>query len=124
MDADYEKQRMEARSRYSRTVDDGSRVTLRLEGEVLTIQMPVRLDYLVTEAARREAKTFVGKFRSIDIHFQQTEYLDSSGLGLLLGLRALLPDGSGKPRILGAKAPGVKLPIHHSKFNLLFDIQD
>lgn len=123
MSVDYDKLRMDARNRYSRTADDGSRVTLSLEGDNLVVQTPLRLDYLVTDAARRDAKTFSGKFQGIEVRFNQTEYLDSSGLGLLLALRALLPEGAKRPRLTGIRSEGVRLPLHHSKLDLLFDIQ-
>ena len=45
------------------------------------------------------------------------------GLGLLLALLALLPEGAKRPRLTGIRSEGVRLPLHHSKLDLLFDIQ-
>lgn len=58
-----------------------------IEGTTLTIFLPKELDHPVADAVRGEAEAAAEKtyIRTIVFDFSKTEFMDSSGVGLLMG---------------------------------------
>lgn len=59
----------------------------QLEGTTLTVFLPKDLDHPVADKIRKEAENIAGKtyIRTILFDFSETEFMDSSGVGLLMG---------------------------------------
>lgn len=59
----------------------------QLEGMTLTVFLPKDLDHPVADQIRKEAENIAGKtyIRTILFDFSETEFMDSSGVGLLMG---------------------------------------
>jgi ABC-type transporter Mla MlaB component len=121
MSDDYQKQRLEARAQYMRTESDGSRISTALDNGHLVVDMPERLDHLVTTPALKEIRQFQGKVQSMEIRLHKTVYVDSSGLGYLLMLSGLLPSRSIRAKLSGVTHTGVKVPLQVANFHKLFD---
>lgn len=120
MNMEYHQQRLEARNTHMRTSGDGTKVILTLTDGQLVVDMPPRLDYLVITPAIHEANKCKGKVTSVEVRMHQTQYIDSSGVGLLLILHSLLPAGSDKPRLSGVVHSGVKLPLTYANLDKIF----
>ena len=58
-----------------------------LEQTCLTIRLPKELDHLVTDELRRESDRIMARnyVRRILFDFADTEFMDSSGIGLIMG---------------------------------------
>lgn len=59
----------------------------KLEGTTLTIFLPGDLDHPVSDLIRKETDRIIGRvyIRTIIFDFSTTEFMDSSGIGLLMG---------------------------------------
>ena len=59
----------------------------KLEGTVLTVVLPQDVDHPVTDLVRRETDHIINQnyIRTIIFDFTHTEFMDSSGIGLLMG---------------------------------------
>ena len=59
----------------------------KLEGTVLTVVLPQDVDHPVTDLVRRETDYIMNQnyIRKIVFDFAHTEFMDSSGVGLLMG---------------------------------------
>ncbi len=59
----------------------------QLEGTTLRIILPPDLDHPVADMIRKEAESISGKtyVRTILFDFSRTEFMDSSGIGLVMG---------------------------------------
>ncbi|MBU5481193.1 anti-sigma factor antagonist [Blautia sp. MSJ-19] len=59
----------------------------KLEGTTLVILVPEELDHPVSDWIRKEAEKLAGRtyIRTIVFDFSQTQFMDSSGVGLLMG---------------------------------------
>lgn len=59
----------------------------KLEGAVLTVVLPEDVDHPVTDRMRRETDRIITRnyIRKIIFDFTHTEFMDSSGVGLLMG---------------------------------------
>lgn len=93
-------------------------VTHTREG-VLTIQLGEKFDFDYVEEFRdiytkADAKAYV-------LDFRNTEYMDSSGLGMLLNMRRYLGDGAVPIKLVNCR-PQVKKILLISKFETKFDL--
>lgn len=87
--------------------------------DVLTVQLEEKFDFDYVEEFREiytksEAKSYV-------LDFRNTEYMDSSGLGMLLNMRRYLGDGAIPIKLVNCR-PQVKKVLLISKFETKFDI--
>lgn len=59
----------------------------QLEGTTLRIILPQELDHPMADLIRKGAETIAGRtyIRTIVFDFSETEFMDSSGIGLLMG---------------------------------------
>lgn len=93
-------------------------VTSERDG-VKTIQLAEKFDFDFVDEFRdvyndSAAKSFV-------IDFRNTEYMDSSGLGMLLNMRRALGDGAVPIKLINCR-PQVKKILLISRFETKFDI--
>ena len=58
-----------------------------LSGTTLTVLLPIEIDHHNAEQIRREADRLIQnrKIKSVIFDFSQTEFMDSSGIGMLIG---------------------------------------
>ncbi|MDD7738485.1 MAG: anti-sigma factor antagonist [Fusicatenibacter sp.] len=74
------------------------------KGTVLIIRLPAELDHPVSEQIRLESDEIMEEHNilQIDFDFRKTTFMDSSGIGLIMGrFRRIAPIG-GKVRIIHA----------------------
>lgn len=59
----------------------------QVKGSILTIKVPAELDHHLAEEIRRQAEVIQNEhnIRQIDFDFGQTTFMDSSGIGLVMG---------------------------------------
>ena len=59
----------------------------KLEGTVLTVVLPQDVDHPVTDLVRRETDHIINQnyIRKIVFDFTHTEFMDSSGIGVIMG---------------------------------------
>lgn len=94
-------------------------VTTQLEADKLTIQISGRFDFSVHNEFRQASKQAESNVKRIVIDLSNTDYLDSSALGMLLVLRDKV-DGNAI-KIIGAR-PDVKKILEIANFNKLFTV--
>ena len=76
----------------------------KLEGTVLTVVLPQDVDHPVTDLVRRETDHIINQnyIRKIVFDFTHTEFMDSSGIGVLLSRYKQMEGSRGTVRIYGA----------------------
>ena len=76
----------------------------KLEGTVLTVVLPQDVDHPVTDLVRRETDHIINQnyIRTIIFDFTHTEFMDSSGIGVLLSRYKQMEGSRGTVRIYGA----------------------
>ena len=60
---------------------------IRLEGSRLIVKLPKEVDHPVSDHIRQETDRIMGKtyVRVIEFDFSDTEFMDSSGIGMVMG---------------------------------------
>lgn len=73
--------------RFNGTLKESFKERFILEGTTLTVLLPKDLDHPAADLIRREAENIAGKtyIRTMLFDFTETEFMDSSGVGLLMG---------------------------------------
>lgn len=73
-------------------------------GTCLNIKLPQELDHPASELIRRESDRIMGKIyiRTICFDFGDTVFMDSSGVGLIMGRYRLLRSLGGELQVVGA----------------------
>lgn len=73
--------------RFAENLKEDFRERFVLEGTTLIIFLPKDLDHPVADLIRKEAENIAGRtyIRRIVFDFSETEFMDSSGVGLLMG---------------------------------------
>ena len=58
-----------------------------ISGAVMTVHLPVDLDHPVSDSIRRETDRIIGQqyIKNMVFDFSETTFMDSSGIGLLMG---------------------------------------
>ena len=58
-----------------------------ISGTVLTVYLPVDLDHPVSDSIRKESDRIIGHqyIKTMVFDFEKTAFMDSSGIGLLMG---------------------------------------
>ena len=59
----------------------------QVKGSILTIKVPAELDHYLADEIRRQSEEIQNEhtIRQIDFDFSQTTFMDSSGIGLVMG---------------------------------------
>lgn len=72
-------------------------------GTVLTVKLPTELDHPVSDEIRRESDRIMGRIyiKSMIFDFSGTTFMDSSGIGLLMGRYRALGMRKGCVRVAG-----------------------
>lgn len=96
-------------------------VDSKLESGVLSIKVGGRFDFGVHNDFREATKLAEGGVKKIEIDLTQTEYLDSSALGMLLVLRDKVSGDPNAIRIIGARDE-VKKILRIANFDKLFSV--
>lgn len=94
-------------------------ISTYLKDDVLTIHLDNKFDFDYVEEFRDTYKNTDA--RSFVIDFRNTEYMDSSGLGMLLNMRRHLGDGKVPVKLINCR-PQVKKVLLISRFETKFDI--
>lgn len=95
------------------------------EGTCLTIILPQELDHPVSDEIRRESdKILEGTYiRTIVFDFKETAFMDSSGIGLIMGRYRALGMRNGCIRAIHANSHIVKL-LHLSGVYKYMEIEE
>lgn len=94
-------------------------ITTKQDANTLTIQVRGRFDFSVHNEFRQAAKLTEANVDKVIVDLQQTDYLDSSALGMLLVLRDKTPNHN--VEIHNAKSE-VKKILEIANFDKLFNI--
>mgnify|MGYP001622934875 FL=1 len=76
----------------------------QVKGSILTIKVPAELDHYLADEIRRQSEEIQNEhtIRQIDFDFSQTTFMDSSGIGLVMGRFREIQLTGGKVRALHA----------------------
>ena len=77
----------------------------RLEADTIRIKLPEELDHNNSIDIRKIADTAIysGKVKNVIFDFSDTNFMDSSGIGMIMGRYRLVSPLGGKIAIMGAK---------------------
>ena len=77
---------------------------IQKRGETLTVQIPAEVDHCFTDAVREvvDRKLQLEEIHCLEFDFRNTEFMDSSGIGLLMGRYKLMRALGGTVRIIHA----------------------
>jgi len=95
-------------------------IETKTDNNVVTIVLDKHFDF-DTVADFRTAYTNTEGARYI-IDFRSTDYMDSSGLGMLLNMRRFLGDGSVPIELINCR-PQIKRVLSISRFESIFEIR-
>ena len=72
-----------------------------VRGSVLIYQMPQELDHHVAKALCQELDMLVEAFgiRELELNFEKTEFMDSSGIGVIIGRSKTMQFREGRIRV-------------------------
>ncbi len=102
-------------------------MSLVLEGQTIAGALKAevgvsRLDAASTRDFKRRVDAIWGDdVQSVELDFSRVEFIDSSGVGALLGVYKRLPEGSGSVRLTRVKAP-VQSVIELLRLHRIFEI--
>ncbi len=101
------------------------RIEARMEGEkVGVLSLSGEIDIATKDQVREAAeKLIAGGARSLLVDLAEVEYMDSSGLGVLKGLRSQLVEAGGKVGIVSPQSYVKKL-FERSGLDQVFPIYD
>ena len=97
----------------------------RIDNETLRMTLSVnRLDAAASRDFKREIDAIWSpEVTQVEFDFQQVEFIDSSGVGALLGVYKRVPEELGAVRLTGVKAP-VQSVIELLRLHRIFEIQN
>ncbi len=77
---------------------------IQIRGNVLTVQIPAEVDHCFADFVRDavDVKLQTEDIRELRFDFRKTEFMDSSGIGLLMGRYKLMSALGGKVTIIHA----------------------
>ncbi|MGQ4275542.1 STAS domain-containing protein [Pseudidiomarina sp. E22-M8] len=92
------------------------------DGKELTIAVHGKFDFGLVHEFRRAYSSIGDEKPTIYIDLRETEYLDSSALGMLLNMRKAVGDNVNGIHIINSR-PEVKTILDISRFDKLFTIE-
>lgn len=95
--------------------------TLSSDGKVLTIIMDEKFDFGKVQDFRNAYGSDVENVQEIKVDLENTEYMDSSALGMLLNMRKSMSDQVSTFKIVNCR-PQVAKILKISRFDKKFDI--
>lgn len=74
---------------------------IKKEGELLTVTIPAEVDHCFADEVREEVDRMLQteKISRLEFDFRNTEFMDSSGIGLLMGRYKLMSALGGQVKI-------------------------
>lgn len=87
----------------------------------LTIEVGEKFDFSLVTDFREAYAELPGTVRQIDINLANTQYMDSSALGMLLNMQKVLSDRNLNYRIINCRPPIARI-LEISRFNKKFEI--
>ncbi len=77
----------------------------KIEEETIKIKLPEELDHSNSTDIRKEidATIYSGKVKNVEFDFSETSFMDSSGIGMIMGRYRLVNPLGGKVTLLGVK---------------------
>jgi len=94
-------------------------LAINIQSDTVTITLDSRFDFDFVEEFRRAYSDNIGKFYIVD--FRHTDYMDSSGLGMLLNMRRHVNGDSSAIKLINCR-PQVKRVLLISRFETEFII--
>jgi anti-anti-sigma factor len=87
----------------------------------VTIKLGKRFDFNIVDDFRAAYSNHGAAGKSHVVDFRETEYMDSSGLGMLLNMRRHLGDDSAKISLINCR-PQIRKILTISRFDMKFRI--
>ncbi len=74
-----------------------------VRGETLIIKLPKEVDHCNSTEIRKEAdkQIYNGQVRNVEFDFSDTTFMDSSGIGMIMGRHRLIKPLGGKITLIG-----------------------
>lgn len=95
-------------------------INVSKQGDTVTIKLGSRFDFDLVQNFR-EAYSDTSDINTISIDFRDTEYMDSSGLGMLINMHRSLAESISKIKLVNCR-PQVKKVLLISRFDKYFEI--
>lgn len=97
-------------------------ISTQVSNDTLTISISGRFDFSAHKEFRDSInQAVVNEVKNVNVDMRNTEYLDSSALGMLLMLKDKLGKGKEAISLINAK-PGVKTILEIANFGQLFKL--
>ena len=73
-------------------------VVYEVKGETLKVKLPKEVDHCNSVEIRKEAdkRIYSGKVKNVEFDFSNTNFMDSSGIGMIMGRHRLIKPLGGK----------------------------
>lgn len=73
-------------------------VVYEVQGETLKVKLPKEVDHCNSVEIRKEAdkQIYSGKVKNVEFDFSNTNFMDSSGIGMIMGRHRLIKPLGGK----------------------------
>lgn len=94
---------------------------LSAEGDVLTIQIKGKFDFNLVQSFRQAYTEINDNTDKVIIDLRETDYMDSSALGMLLNMKKTLGEKVSNIKISNCR-PQLKKILQISRFDKKFDI--
>lgn len=95
-----------------------------LKDEWLTIKLPVEVDHFAATEIRKTDELFVKhQVRYVVFDFQQTDFMDSSGIGLITGRYRQVINSNGKVYVRNLK-PSIEKVFLMSGLHQIVEMED
>lgn len=91
------------------------------DGKILTIQIRGKFDFNLVQSFRQAYAEVGEQTEKVVIDLRETDYMDSSALGMLLNMKKTLGDSIGSIHISNCR-PQLKKILQISRFDKKFDI--
>ncbi|MBE0367317.1 STAS domain-containing protein [Pseudoalteromonas sp. MMG013] len=91
------------------------------DGKTLTIQIRGKFDFNLVQSFRQAYAEVGEQTEKVVIDLRETDYMDSSALGMLLNMKKTLGDSIGSIHISNCR-PQLKKILQISRFDKKFDI--
>ncbi|MFC3032386.1 STAS domain-containing protein [Pseudoalteromonas fenneropenaei] len=92
-----------------------------LDGKTLTIQIRGKFDFNLVQSFRQAYAELSANTEKVVIDLRETDYMDSSALGMLLNMKKTLGDTVSSIHITNCR-PQLKKILQISRFDKKFDI--
>ena len=96
-------------------------LTVSKNDNEITIKLGKRFDFNIVDAFREAYSAHDASGKNHIIDFRETEYMDSSGLGMLLNMRRHLGDDNAKISLINCR-PQIRKILTISRFDMKFRI--